>query len=220
MAHPPLDRFTPDWLFAQQCTFMFGSQSPDDLPRGTLPEVAFVGRSNVGKSSLINLLTGRRALARASNTPGRTRQINFFELGPERAGYLRLVDLPGYGYAKMSKTDHARWERLMLSYLVDRAALRVVMLLVDGRHGFKELDRMMMGMLDVHAVPYRVVLTKHDKMGPKAETEALVFSIRSQLQNHPAAIPEPLLTSATTRYGQDEIRASIAALLTPEGDSE
>lgn len=214
MASPPLDRFTPDWLFAQRCEFMFGSQSPDDLPEGTLPEVAFVGRSNVGKSSLINFLTGRKALARASNTPGRTRQINFFDL----SGYLRLVDLPGYGYAKMSKTDHSRWERLMLSYLVDRAALRVVMLLIDGRHGFKELDRMMMKMLDVHAVPYRVVLTKQDKMGPKAETEALIYSIRTQLQNHPAAIPEPLLTSANTRFGQDELRAAIASLLTLEGN--
>ncbi len=218
MADLPLDRFTPDWLFAQHCHFMFGSQSPSDLPPGDLPEVAFVGRSNVGKSSLINFLTGRKALARASNTPGRTRQINFFELGPETGGYLRLVDLPGYGYAKMSKTDHARWEKLMLSYLVDRAALRQVLLLIDGRHGFKELDKLMMKMLDAHAVPYRIVLTKQDKMGPKAETEALIYAVRSQLARHPAAIPEPLLTSSATKFGQDELRASIASLLVSEGE--
>ncbi len=204
------ERFTPDWLFAQECRFIFGSQSPDDLPRETLPEVAFVGLSNVGKSSLINLLTNRKSLARASNTPGRTRQINFFDLG----GLLCLVDLPGYGYAKLSKTDQKKWEQLMLSYLVNRAALQQVILLVDGRRGIKELDRMMMQMLDEARVPFQLVLTKQDKMGKREETEQLLMDIRFELARHPEALPEIMMVSAVTRYGQSELRAAIAGLLT------
>jgi GTP-binding protein len=198
-----------DWLFAQNCNFVFASGSADDLPDSTLPELAVVGRSNVGKSSLLNMLTNRKSLARTSHTPGRTRQINFFDLG----GRMRLVDLPGYGYAKVSRDEHAVWERMMLAYLVGRVSLRQVLLLVDGRHGVKESDRMMMGLLDEAAVPYRVVLTKGDKMGAKTESEKMLASVRAELIKHPAAWPEPMVCSSVWRSGQQELRAAIVQAL-------
>src|SRR6201999_616344 len=140
------------------CEFIWGAARPDDLPPAKLPEVAFVGRSNAGKSSLINALTGRKTLARVSNTPGRTREINFFDLG----GRLMLADLPGYGYAKVSKADHARWTELIFAYLRERATLRRVVLLIDARRGVLENDADVMALLDRAAVSYQLVLTKID----------------------------------------------------------
>ena len=151
-------------LFAHEARFVAGAGEPAALPPETLPEIAFAGRSNVGKSSLVNALTGRRVLARISNTPGRTRQINFFDLG----GALMLVDLPGYGYAEASKVAVKRWTGLVRRYLQTRAALRRVCLLIDARHGIKEIDRPLMDMLDRAGVSYQIVLTKTDKLGPTA----------------------------------------------------
>ena len=199
----------PDWLFAQSCNFMHASVSPDDLPSEHLPEVAVVGRSNVGKSSILNLLTNRNSLARASHTPGRTRQINFFELG----NCMRLVDLPGYGYAKISKKDQAQWERLMLAYITRRPSLRLILLLIDGRHGVKDTDRMMMELLDEAGVPYRVVLTKMDKVGKAAEAEKMLAGVRAELIQHAAAWPEPMTSSAIWRTGQSEMREAIVLAL-------
>src|SRR5882762_8812692 len=148
-------------LFARDCRFVAGSAEAEALPSETLPEVAFLGRSNVGKSSLVNALTARRMLARTSNTPGRTRQINFFDLG----GRLMLVDLPGYGYAEASKSAVKSWTSLVRHYLRIRAALRRVCLLIDSRHGIKEVDRPLMRMRDDAGVSYQIVLTKADKAG-------------------------------------------------------
>src|SRR5688500_5727170 len=147
-------------LFAKPCTFVAGIADLDRLPPAGLPEVAFGGRSNVGKSSLINALTGRRALARISQTPGRTQQINLFDLGSR----LVLADLPGYGYAEAPKGTVAAWQRLVRQYLRGRSALRRTCVLVDARHGFKEVDREFMGMLGEAAVAYHVVLTKVDQL--------------------------------------------------------
>ena len=148
------------WLFAQECEFINGSTTLDTLPPDDLPEIAFAGRSNVGKSSLINALTGRKTLARTSHTPARTQQINFFRLG----GRLMLVDLPGYGYADAPKTEIRRWTQLVNTYLKGRTRLRRVCLLIDGRHGLKAVDEPVMRMLDGAAVSYQVVLTKTDKL--------------------------------------------------------
>ena len=148
-------------LFAAEARFVAGAPSPSALPPEGLPEIAFVGRSNVGKSSLVNALTGRRMLARISNTPGRTRQINFFDLG----GRLMLVDLPGYGYAEAPKSAVRSWTSLVRHYLQTRAALRRVCLLIDSRHGIKEVDRPLMRMLDDAGVSYQIILTKADKAG-------------------------------------------------------
>jgi GTP-binding protein len=194
-------------LFAQECRFVTGAADYDGLPEDVLPEVAFAGRSNVGKSSLINALTGRKSLARTSNTPGRTRQINFFELG----GRLMLVDLPGYGYARAAKTEIKGWTRLIQSYLKGRTGLRRLCLLVDGRHGIKAVDEELMALLDSAAVPYRVVLTKCDKV-KSAELEKRVADIEKALVSHPAALPDILLTSAVKNAGIEQLRADLAAL--------
>lgn len=199
-------------LFAQECRFITGAADYEGLPEDSLPEVAFAGRSNVGKSSLINTLTGRKSLARTSNTPGRTRQINFFDLG----GRLMLVDLPGYGYARAAKTEIIGWTRLIESYLKGRVGLRRLCLLVDGRHGLKKVDEELMAMLDAAAVPFRVVLTKCDKVrsAELAEREA---AIRHALVTHPAALPEPILTSAIKGAGIEALRADLAALASAQG---
>ena len=147
-------------LFAQECNFLLGIDKLGQLPDASLPEVAFAGRSNVGKSSLINALTSRKAIARTSNTPGRTQQLNFFNLGKR----LILVDLPGYGYARVSKTQVAAWTRTLKAFLRGRVTLRRVCLLIDSRVGIKDLDREMMDMLDSAAVMYQIVLTKVDKL--------------------------------------------------------
>ena len=149
-------------LFARECEFYNGSTKLETLPEAILPEVAFAGRSNVGKSSLVNVLTGRNTLARTSNTPGRTQQLNFFSL----ADRLTLVDMPGYGYAEAPKTEIARWTRLVDTYLRGRPSLRRVLLLIDARHGVKKTDEPVMKMLDEAAVSYQLVLTKADKLKP------------------------------------------------------
>jgi GTP-binding protein len=182
----------------------------DQLPEAGLPEVAFAGRSNVGKSSLVNALTGRRTLARTSNTPGRTQQLNFFDLG----GRLMLVDLPGYGYARASKTAVRQWTGLTRQYLKGRPGLQRVCLLVDARHGLKAGDLEIMALLDTAAVSYQAVLTKADKTRPKALAE-VVDAVRVELARHPAAHPEIRVTSARTGAGIAELRAAIAALAAP-----
>ncbi|HEX6101936.1 MAG TPA: ribosome biogenesis GTP-binding protein YihA/YsxC [Alphaproteobacteria bacterium] len=199
------------WLFAQDCRFVAGAASGDAVPAATLPEIAFAGRSNVGKSSLVNALTGRKTLARVSITPGRTRQLNFFLLG-ER---LMLVDLPGYGYASASKSDIKAWTGLTRDYLRGRPGLRRVLLLVDSRHGLKEPDREMMKMLDEAAVSYQIVLTKSDK--PKGPELARVrAAVAEEAARHVAAHPELVATSAVTGAGVEELRAELAGFAAGE----
>jgi GTP-binding protein len=194
-------------LFSQTCDFLRGAAALDDIPPGTLTEVAFAGRSNVGKSSLVNALTGRKSLARVSNTPGRTREINFFLLG----GRLMLADLPGYGYARVSKTDSARWTELVFAYLRGRPNLRRVILLIDSRRGLLENDEETMALLDKAAVSYQIVLTKTDKLKPKELTE-IEEQILTASKRHGAAHPEILATSALSGQGIPELRAALAAL--------
>ena len=197
-------------LFAQECGFVTGAADMDGLPAADLPEVAFAGRSNVGKSSLINALTNRSTLARISNTPGRTRQLNFFNLGR----LLMLADLPGYGYAKVSKHESASWLVLMTTYLKGRASLRRLCLLVDARHGLKAGDLTMMEQLDDAAVSYQVVLTKVDKV-PIAGRERLIERITTTLVTRPAALPDCALTSARDGVGIAQLRADLASLAAP-----
>ena len=194
-------------LFAKECNFLLGIDKLVQLPDSSLPEIAFAGRSNVGKSSLINALTGRRALARTSNTPGRTQQLNFFDLGRR----LVLVDLPGYGYAKVSKTQVAAWTRTLKSFLRGRVALRRVCLLIDSRVGLKDLDRDMMEMLDAAAVVYQVVLTKVDKL-KSDELETTMSTISNELAKRSAAHPMLALTSSSKSLGIRELRAGLASL--------
>jgi len=195
-------------LFTQACNFVAGTATPERLPPIGLTEVAFAGRSNVGKSSLINALVGQNALARTSRTPGRTQQINFFDLG----GRLMVVDLPGYGYARASKSDIASWTRLVNDFLKGRATLRRVMLLIDARHGLKPPDLEIMAMLDDAAVVYQITLTKADKTKP-AELKATVAKIAAALARRPAAHPVIAVTSARNGIGIADVRASIAALV-------
>ncbi len=195
------------WLFAQECRFFYAAQRIDQLPEAGLPEVAFAGRSNVGKSSLINALTGRHALARASNTPGRTRQLNFFDLG-ER---LTLVDMPGYGYAQAGKEIKADWQGLMFDYLRGRPTLQRVVLLLDSRIELKASDHTVMELLDRAAVTYQLVLTKADgvKPGALAKKQAEVLALSRQ---HAAAFPVVVTTSSETGLGMDLVRADLAGL--------
>lgn len=193
-------------LFAGRCEFVAAVATESALPPGRLPEIAFFGRSNVGKSSLVNAVTGRSALARVSHTPGRTRQIIFFEM-PR----LMLVDLPGYGYAAASKDEVARWNRLVTRYLKGRVELRRVMLLVDARHGLKPPDREQMKLLDAAAVAYQIVLTKVDKV-PARELEARLAATAEELTRHVAAHPQIHLTSAHENFGIAELRAALGAL--------
>lgn len=197
-------------LFAQNCDFVLGVTKMDDLPADDLPEIAFAGRSNVGKSTLINALTGRKTLARASNTPGRTQQLNFFNLG----GRLMLVDLPGYGYAKAPKGDVDRWNRLIELYLKGRVGLRRLCVLIDARHGLKPGDLRVMDLLDDAAVAYRIVLTKSDK-ARAVDLEKRRAAIEAEIRKRAAAGPEILITSATKGIGIAELRASLATLATP-----
>jgi len=194
-------------LFASECKFIFGATSTDSLPDASLPEIAFLGRSNVGKSSLVNALTGRKSLARTSHTPGHTRQLNFFELG----GRLLLVDMPGYGYAKAPKHEAAAWQKLIRAYFRGRPNLRRLFLLIDARHGFKENDREMMKLLDDAAVSFQIVLTKADKTRPEA-LASISRDIGVELSGHTAAHPEPIVTSASTGAGVEILRAAIAEL--------
>jgi len=200
-------------LFKGQCTFVKGVVGFDGLPQDGRPEVAFAGRSNVGKSSLINALTGRTSLARVSVTPGRTRELNFFTLGKDEALYL--VDMPGYGYARAPKSEIKGWTRLIRDYLKGRRELKRVFLLIDARHGIKANDEETMTLLDEAAVSYQVVLTKADK--PKAtELEAVQATVAEKLAKHVAAYPVVLTTSARMGSGIPELRAAVA-LLAPNG---
>jgi GTP-binding protein len=194
-------------LFAGSCDFVWGTGDIDSLPPQTLPEVTFVGRSNAGKSSLINALTGRKTLARVSHTPGRTREINFFNL----AGRLMLVDLPGYGYAKASKSLAAEWQRLIFAYLRGRANLRRVVLLVDGRRGVLEIDLAVMNILDGAAVSYCLTLTKIDQLTP-AERNGVLAETGAQARLHTAAYPKVFATSALKGEGLNTLKMQLAAL--------
>ncbi|MGH6872312.1 MAG: ribosome biogenesis GTP-binding protein YihA/YsxC [Rhizomicrobium sp.] len=196
-------------LFAGECEFLAGADKVEALPPVTLPEIAFVGRSNAGKSSLINALTGRKALARVSNTPGRTRQINFFKL----ANTLMLVDLPGYGFAQASKTLTAQWQALIFDYLRGRANLRRVILLVDARRGVMDVDREAMKLLDKAAVSHLVTLTKMDALKP-AERERAIADCRAALADRIAAYPDVLATSSLAREGLESLRLHIAEAAT------
>ena len=197
---------SPKLLFSQPCDFVMGGASLEALPPMDLPELAFAGRSNVGKSSLVNALTGRSTLAKASNTPGRTRQLNFFRL----ADALMLVDLPGYGYARAPKTEVRDWTNLVKDYLTGRPNLRRVLLLIDSRHGIKEVDLGIMKLLDTAAVSYQIVLTKADKIKPSALAQVQEESLLA-LKRRPAAFPGVIATSSETRTGIDELRSALAA---------
>jgi len=202
-----------DWLeagrllFAGPISFELGVASLAQLPEANLPEIAFAGRSNVGKSSLVNAVAGRKALARASTEPGRTRELNFFNVGDR----LRLADLPGYGYAKAPKTEIARWTALTRDYLRGRPSLKRVILLIDSRHGVKEADREVMKILDEAAVSYQIVLTKSDKLKP-TELKQVVTATEADIRKRPAAHPQIVATSSETGLGIDVLRAEIAAL--------
>lgn len=193
-------------LFAGPCDFMLGVAGLNQLPDASLPEVAFAGRSNVGKSSLLNALTNRKTLAKTSATPGRTQQLNYFNLG----GQLHIVDMPGYGYAKVSKTQRDAWTQLVFDYLRGRPTLRCVFILVDSRHGLKDSDVTLMEMLDEAAVTYRIILTKTDKT-KKAELDKVSKKTRDVLAKHPAAFPELHATSAMKGGGMAELKAIIAS---------
>jgi GTP-binding protein len=194
-------------LFAGPIEFELGVTAMNLLPEADVPEVAFAGRSNVGKSSLINALTGRNKLARASTEPGRTRELNYFRMGDR----LRLVDLPGYGYAKAPKSEIGRWTALTRDFLRGRPTLKRVILLIDGRHGLKPDDRDVMDALDKAAVIYQLVLTKADKVKP-TEIAATAEVVRTALAKRPAAHPVIVATSSETGLGIEQLRAEIAAL--------
>ena len=194
-------------LFAGACDFVWGATSAQNLPPEDLNEVAFVGRSNAGKSSLVNALTGRRSLARVSQTPGATRQINFFNLG----GRLMLVDLPGYGFAKRSKEEANAWQEMIFAYLRRRARLRRVLLLIDSRRGVMDSDEQVMELLDKTAVSYGLVLTKGDELKP-AQRDTALQEAAKKAAGHTAALAEVQLTSSQTGDGIPALRTHLAAL--------
>ena len=195
-------------LFAGPVDFLKGVVAMVHMPPADRLEVCFAGRSNVGKSSLINALTGRKNLARASNTPGRTQEINFFTLGEERY----LVDLPGYGYAEAPIAVVAKWQALLKQYLAGRATLRRVFVLIDTRHGVKEVDEEILTLLDRSAVTFQVVMTKADKVNAVTRTENIA-QVQAALTKHPAAFPEILITSSEKGDGIETLRAIIATLI-------
>jgi len=197
-------------LFAGPCEFVAGAASHDSMIAISTPEVAFAGRSNVGKSSLVNALTGRRSLARTSSSPGHTRQINFFDLG----GRMMLVDLPGYGFAQVSRSMKETWQDLASAYLRGRPTLKRVCLLIDARHGVKDADRETMRNLDAAAVSYQLVLTKADQLKPDRIAPAIAAA-EAVARKHGAAHPQVLATSSQTGFGIAELRAEIAAVAQP-----
>ena len=193
-------------LFAGPIEFLKSAPTLEHLPPPDVPEIAFAGRSNVGKSSLINALTNRNKLARASNTPGRTQELNFFDVGSPLA--FRLVDMPGYGFAEAPRDMVKRWRFLINDFLRGRAVLKRAVVLVDARHGLKEVDREVMAMLDGAAVGYNIVLTKSDKVKPTALTTTLA-AVQAEAAKHPASHPLLFATSAETGLGIAELRATI-----------
>ena len=195
-------------LFAQQTDFLKGVVAIDGLPADDRIEICFAGRSNVGKSTLINALTGRKALARTSNTPGRTQEINFFTAADSHY----LVDLPGYGYANAPLPVVEKWQRLLKKYLSGRRSLRRAFVLIDARHGVKSVDEEILSLLDSAAVTFQCVLTKADKIKTH-EQEALLQQVRGALSKHPAAYPELILTSSEKGMGVETLRATIAGLI-------
>ncbi|SDW87857.1 ribosome biogenesis GTP-binding protein YihA/YsxC [Roseicitreum antarcticum] len=206
-APEPLAEETGRLLFAGPVEFLKGVVAMEGLPPDDRPEVCFAGRSNVGKSSLINALTGRKALARTSNTPGRTQEINFFTVGESRY----LVDLPGYGFAEAPLPVVEKWQRLLRAYLAGRASLRRAFVLVDMRHGIKKVDEEIMGLLNKSAVTFQVILTKADKVST-ADQEKTLAQVRTALAKHPAAYPEILVTSSEKGDGIATLRALIASI--------
>lgn len=196
-------------LFAGPVDFLKGVVAMEGLPPADRAEVCVAGRSNVGKSSLINALTGRKALARASNTPGRTQEVNFFTLGEQSY----LVDLPGYGFAEAPVAVVARWQALLKRYLQGRPTLRRAFVLIDARHGVKAVDEEILDLLDKAAVTFQAVITKADKIGPR-DRERVLEQVRAALRKHPAAYPEIIVTSSETGEGIPTLRAIIAALET------
>lgn len=194
-------------LFAGPVTFVKGVVAMSGLPPADRLEVCFAGRSNVGKSSLINALTGRKTLARASNTPGRTQEINYFALGEERY----LVDLPGYGYAEAPVAVVAKWQALLKQYLSGRVTLRRAFVLIDARHGVKAVDEEILTLLDRSAVTFQAVLTKVDKIN-RVEREAVIEQVKGALGKHPAAYPELVVTSSEKGEGIETLRALIATM--------
>ncbi|NUQ18944.1 MAG: YihA family ribosome biogenesis GTP-binding protein [Sphingomonas sp.] len=193
-------------LFAGPIEFLKSAPELKFLPDPAAPEIAFAGRSNVGKSSLLNALTSRKALARTSNTPGRTQELNFFNVGEPLQ--FRLIDMPGYGFAEAPKDLVKRWRHLVNDYLRGRAVLKRALVLVDSRHGLKEVDREMMHMLDEAAVSYHLVLTKSDKVKPSA-LGALYEATAVEAARHPAAHPSIFTTSSETGSGIAELRTAI-----------
>jgi GTP-binding protein len=192
--------------FAGPISFLKSAPRLEHLPDASVPEVAFAGRSNVGKSSLINALCNRNKLARTSTTPGRTQELNYFDVGQPLA--FRLVDMPGYGYAEAPRTLVREWHGLIERFLKGRAVLKRVLVLVDSRHGLKDIDKALMEMLDTAAVSYRVILTKIDKI-PARELAVRMKEIGTQLRTHPAAHPELLTTSSEKNKGLEDVRAAI-----------
>jgi GTP-binding protein len=194
-------------LFAGEVEFLKGVVAMDGLPPSNRIEVCFAGRSNVGKSSLINAVTGRKAIARASNTPGRTQEINFFTVGEN----LYLVDLPGYGFANAPVNVKEKWQRLLKAYLSGRPSLRRAFVLIDARHGVKSVDEEILDLLDRSAVTFQCVLTKADKV-KAAERDKVLAQVRKALSKHPAAFPEIVVTSSEKALGIDDLRGIIATL--------
>jgi GTP-binding protein len=192
-------------LFAREAAFVMGAAAIDGLPPADQPEVAFAGRSNVGKSSLINALLGRKDLARASNAPGRTREVNFFALD----GRFRLVDLPGYGFARAARGEVKKFQNLGRAYLRGRANLKRAYLLIDARHGLKDVDEEAMAAFDTAAVSYQIVLTKADKISAR-EVEAVTARTLAAVARRPAAFPRVVATSAEKGAGLEQLRAEVA----------
>ncbi len=195
-------------LFKKDISFVLGVANLNQLPLSELPEVALAGRSNVGKSSIINALSGKKNLAKTSNTPGRTQQLNFFNLDDK----IHIVDLPGYGFAQAPEAQVKQWQQVIFAYLKGRVNLKRVFLLIDSRHGIKKVDEEIMDMLDKAAVTYQIVLTKQDKVG-KGNLEKVLHETQEKIKKHPAAYVRVLTTSSEKNYGIDFLRAEIASFV-------